>query len=403
MIKYLKPDKWMKYDIQAVVGPLVEAKSAIKSLQSLPYQKSWAERLQQMQLKREVAGTSRIEGADFTEEELAEVMEEKATSLDSRSLRQADAARRCYQWIESLPVDIQISKNLLLDMHKLLVEGADDDHCPVGRLRNKNENVTFGVPPHRGVEGGKACEEVFNEFIEHISADFNEHDSTIQALAAHYYLAAMHPFLDGNGRTVRAMEAVMLRRADLRSSLFIAMSNYYYEEKPRYLEALAEVRAQGNDLTPFLVFGLKGIQQQCERLSRMISTEISKALYVNMTTHLFTRMRSKRKRALAKRQLGICHRLLEQDRLLWADLYPSMALDYKNLKNPAKAFIRDVNGLIHLDAIKWEEKKDALGTIDYKLTARLEWPEEITETSFFEMTKNLPKSKKDNFLPTTIR
>ena len=38
----------------------------------------------------------------------------------------------------------------------------------------------------------------------------------------------MHPFVDGNGRTARALEALMLQRAGLRDSSFIAMSNYYY-------------------------------------------------------------------------------------------------------------------------------------------------------------------------------
>lgn len=51
----------------------------------------------------------------------------------------------------------------------------------------------------------------------------------------------MHPFLDGNGRTARAVEALMLQRAGLRDALFIAMSNYYYDEKTVYLAALAEV------------------------------------------------------------------------------------------------------------------------------------------------------------------
>jgi Fic family protein len=41
----------------------------------------------------------------------------------------------------------------------------------------------------------------------------------------------MHPFLDGNGRTARALEALMLQRTGLRDTLLIAMSNYSYEQK----------------------------------------------------------------------------------------------------------------------------------------------------------------------------
>ena len=61
----------------------------------------------------------------------------------------------------------------------------------------------------------------------------------------------MHPFLDGNGRTARALEALLLGRAGLRDSAFIAMSNYYYDEKAKYLAALAETRERDHDLTGF--------------------------------------------------------------------------------------------------------------------------------------------------------
>ena len=94
---------------------------------------------------------------------------------------------------------------------------------------------------------------------------FRDHDPLIQALALHYHFAAMHPFLDGNGRTARALEALMLQRVGLRDTLFIAMSNYYYEEKAGYLNALAETRALSHDLTPFLKFALKGIEKQCNQ------------------------------------------------------------------------------------------------------------------------------------------
>ena len=66
--------------------------------------------------------------------------------------------------------------------------------------------------------------------MKELDTSFRGHDILIQALAAHYHFAAMHPFLDGNGRTARALEALMLGGAGLRDTCFIAMSNYYYEE-----------------------------------------------------------------------------------------------------------------------------------------------------------------------------
>lgn len=121
----------------------------------------------------------------------------------------------------------------------------------------------------------------------------------------------MHPFLDGNGRTARAMEAFFLQRCGLRDTLFIAMSNYY-EEKNSYLQALADVRANGHDLTPFLSFGLKGIELQCRRLFDEIRVNVSRALYRNLMFDLFNRLKSARKRVIAERQIKILTLLLDR-------------------------------------------------------------------------------------------
>ena len=66
-VSYETPRQWILFDLTAVQVELLGAKAAMLALTQIPYQRSWAEELQQIQLKREVAGTSRIEGAEFTE------------------------------------------------------------------------------------------------------------------------------------------------------------------------------------------------------------------------------------------------------------------------------------------------------------------------------------------------
>src|SRR5947207_7045715 len=105
-VQYVLPRNWIRYDPVAVIGELVDAKAAVLSLTSIPYQRSWADRLQELELKREVAGTSRIEGADFTDRELDEAISDKpAHDLLTRSQRQARAAVTAYRWLERLPLD----------------------------------------------------------------------------------------------------------------------------------------------------------------------------------------------------------------------------------------------------------------------------------------------------------
>jgi len=396
VIRYSAPADWTKYEAHVISGQLIETKSAVLSLRSIPYQRRWVDSLQQMELKREVAGTSRIEGAEFTDRELDVALQETPEELLTRSQRQARAAVMTYRWIAKLPDDRPINAGLITEMHRRIVMGADDDHCPPGELRSQDQNVTFGMPRHRGAEGGEDCERIFVRLTEAIQNEFQAHDPFIQALAAHYHLAALHPFLDGNGRTARALEALMLQRAGLRDTCFIAMSNYYYDEKVAYLAALSEVRSRNHDLTSFLLLGLKGIETQSRRMLSEIQRQISKELFRNLMFDLFNRLQTPRKRVIAEREIEILKVLLETDWLEYTELWKQVAHLYSGLTSTRKAWTRDLTHLIRLKAIKYEKLAD--NKDKYRFAVRLEWPTEITETAFFESLKELPKSKTYNFL-----
>jgi len=362
----------------------------------MPFQRSWVEDLQRIQLKMEVAGTSRIEGAEFTDRELDAVLKETPEQMATRSQRQAYAALQAYKWIATLPNDLPITPDLVRKIHRLIITGADDDHCPPGELRTRDHNVNFGSPRHRGCEGGEECVLALEAFAKAAQTEYTKHDRLIQALAVHYHLAAMHPFLDGNGRTARALEALMLQRAGLRDISFIAMSNYYYDEKTAYLAALAAVRrGSDHDLTPFLIFGLRGVTTQAKRLLAQIRREMQKALFRNIMFDLFTRLRTPRKRVIADRQLEILKLLLAANEpVALSAVTERLRPRYSSLRNPEKGQLRDVMALIHLGAIETVRGDRN----EVKLGLRLQWPTEITETAFFERLKALPKAKTYAFL-----
>jgi cell filamentation protein, protein adenylyltransferase len=388
-ILYESPKGWSRYDPRAIANELAEAKAVVLSLKTVPYQRRWVEALQQIELKREVAGTSRIEGAEFTDRELEAAMKETPEELHTRSQRQAHAAVKTYRWIATIPNDRPIDGDLIRSIHRSIVEGADDDHCPAGQLRGHDQNVTFGMPRHRGCEGGHPCEQAFVDFTKALQHEYRDHDPIVQAIAAHYHLAAMHTFLDGNGRTARALEALMLQRAGLRETTFISMSNYYYDEKNSYLAALAETRKRGHDLTPFLAFALKGVALQCRRVLAEIQRHIQKELFRSLAMELFGRLVSARKRPLAQRQLEILYRLLDVDSVELNDLVRMMRPKYEGLKRGVQAVVRDLNHLKALNAISIKGPSGGPWTI----SARLEWPAEVTETDFFKKVRELPKAK----------
>ncbi|HWR83904.1 MAG TPA: Fic family protein [Candidatus Deferrimicrobium sp.] len=389
IINYRQPDNWIKYDPSAVNQALVQAKAAILALQNLPYQKDWVESLQNMELKREVAGTSKIEGADFTEAELDEAIREGSMELLTRSQKQARAAISTYQWIATIGNDKPIDEDLIMEIHRRIVTGADDDHCEPGVLRKDDQNVTFGNPRHRGVPGGTECAAVFKRFVTALGNEFKTHDPLIQALAAHYHLAAMHPFLDGNGRTARALGALMKQRSGLRDTCFISISNYYYDEKKAYLATLAQTRSGNHDLTPFLLFGLKGVESQATRVLRSIQKEVAKAVYRNMMYDLFTRLRTPKKRVIMDRQLGVLRLLLQREKVNLSEMIRLTEKSYLGMKDPRKALFRDLNGLIGLGAIRYEVSEGQPGS----LIIDLEWPRKITESDFFKRLNKFPKAK----------
>ena len=396
IVRYETPPDWIAYDRLAIIDEWMAAKAAMLALVEIPYQRSWGDELQRIQLKREVAGTSRIEGAQFTEKELEAAMRETPEQLETRSQKQAAAAVATYRWIAQLPADHPVDENLILEVHRRIVSGCDDDHCPPGRLRERDQNVTFGAPRHRGPEGGDQCTDAFRQLAEAVGTVFHGHDPIIQALALHYHFAAMHPFLDGNGRTARALEALMLQRVGLRDILFIAMSNYYYEQKVGYLNALNDTRARDHNLTPFLKFALKGIESQCRRLFSEIRLHVAKALYRNTVTDLFGRLASPRKRVMSARHAQLLNLLLDEEEILLAELSKRTAHFYK-VKNPYKALIRDLNYLIRLKAIMAKRLSEDAG---FLVSISLEWPTQITETEFFRRAKDMPKGKVYGFLST---
>ena len=148
-------------------------------------------------------------------------------------------------------------------------------------------------------------------------------------MAAHYHIGAMHPFDDGNGRTARALEAFMLRKAGVNDMVMVSLSNYYYEHMDEYLAALSESRSRGHDLTPFLRFALPAVAERCDMLAEEIATHNKRVLYREFAQSLFGRLRSPRRRALAERQLRIIEALLEFGPVTLAGLLDRVWMHYE--------------------------------------------------------------------------
>ena len=312
--RYIVPRYWLRYDRAAVSNLLIEAKTAAGVLNRLPYLPQWIEQAHEEQLRLEAIGTTRIEGAEFTERERDEALAPDASTRAglTHSQRQLRAANTTYRWLREQPADRPVTAELVLGIHRRIVTGCDDDHCEPGAIRRAGSNVTFGNPVCRGAEAGAELAGAFDGLGQAIGREFRGHDRIIQAMAAHYHIGAMHPFDDGNGRTARALEAFMLRRAGVNDMVMVSLSNYYYEHQQEYLAALYDSRVSGHDLTQFLTFALPAITDRCNALAGEIETHSKRLLYREFARSLFGRLRTRRRRVLAERQLRIIDTLLDR-------------------------------------------------------------------------------------------
>ena len=398
-VQYEPPQYWIAYDENAVRESLVNAKASIKALKMMPFQRRWATELQGIQLKMEISGTSQIEGAEFSGDELETALTaETHEELVTRFQKQALSALKAYEWLAQVPEDQPTSPELIKTIHRLVVTGCDDDHCEPGGLRRDGQNVSFGSPRHRGVPGGRPCAEALERLAKEAGTTFRGHDPLIQAIATHYHFAAMHPFLDGNGRTARALEALMLRRAGLKDVSFVPMSNFYHEAKESYLSKLAETRNRNHDLTPFLIFALGGVEAEVSRLTEMLRHEVSKEMFRNFINELLDRLASTRKRVIIKRQLALLGHLLAKDREVEVLTLAAELRDYYSTrKRPIEALARDIVRLEALGAVRIAPATNGARR-RFMVCVNLDWPSSMTETDFFRQVSELPKSKKYSLL-----
>lgn len=349
----------------------------------MPYLPQWIEQVHEEQLRLEAAGTSRIEGAVFTQREQEEALAPDAPAPTdmTRSQRQLRSADATYRWLRSQPSEQPVTSEFILAIHRRMVTGCDDDRCQPGGLRPDGWNVTFGTPRCRGVEGGHGCRAAFDALGAAIAGEFQRHDPIIQATAAHYHICAMHPFGDGNGRAARALEAFMLRRAGVNNVVMVSLSDYFYDRKEEYLAALSESRRKGHDLTPFLRFGLQGVAERCNAVAATIVASHRRTLFREFARSLFGQLRSPRRRVLAERQLQVLDILLDGGSIGLFDLINQTHVHYQGLKFPANALGRDLGDLFGLRAIAIDAGR---------ISVNLDWPQQFSESELLERIENMP-------------
>jgi Fic family protein len=167
--------------------------------------------------------------------------------------------------------DQAMTRDLVLELHRLVTEKTLDDPSAAGRFRRPDEMVVvddiegevYHEPP-----SAKQLEEhcqAMCDFANEKTPDYFIHP-VVRAIILHFWLAYDHPFVDGNGRTARALFYwAMLHRGSWLFE-FISISTILRKAPVKYARSFLYTETDDNDLTYFIVAQTQVIRRAVQDL-----------------------------------------------------------------------------------------------------------------------------------------
>ncbi len=269
-----------------VNGLLIEATVLYRTVRDLPILPALASRLDEELIRRSIFSTAALEGNPLNEEEVGKIISQDDTSsFRERKNQEIVNLSTIYQSLKRVePRDSRsvLSEDIIQNAHSVITGGIDYMNNIPGSYRN--ERVKVGDREHGGTyvppETRKNISMLMGEFITFInSSEVYELNTFIRAGLAHYHLGLIHPFGDGNGRTARIIEALILANAGIRY-VPPMLSNYYYRNIDDYYQAFSLARKhKQKEVTPFLEFVLKGVIESMEDIKSRITSIIRTMMF----------------------------------------------------------------------------------------------------------------------------
>ena len=256
----------MTYEPQFVIRPrllaLVEAVAALRErIQGGAVELSWIPALQKDTRARNVHASTAIEGNPLTLEQVRALEEGRELAApDQRSKREVLNYFAGLSYVEKHARDKAIHHENVFALHRILANGVMDQG-EAGRSRTIAVRVgRYTPPPSEDVSG------LMFELLEWWNQKSAEVSPVISSAILHYRFEAIHPFADGNGRTVRALALWELYRRGFDTHHIFSVDEYYWEDRPSYYAALEAVRREGEDLSGWLEYCAEGLRQTLERV-----------------------------------------------------------------------------------------------------------------------------------------
>lgn len=120
-------------------------------------------------------------------------------------------------------------------------------------LKNQTTGAVVYEPPQDAV----LIEKLMTQLVNFIHAD-NDFDPLLRMAIAHHQFESIHPFYDGNGRTGRILNLLMLQREGLLDLPVLYLSRYITSTKAQYYRLLQSTR-ETHDWADWCVYIVKGV------------------------------------------------------------------------------------------------------------------------------------------------
>ncbi|MCM1518775.1 MAG: Fic family protein [Pseudoflavonifractor sp.] len=226
----------------------------------------------------EAISSSQMEGASTTRK-IAKEMLRKNISPKDKSQRMI---YNNYQTINYLSehTNQPLSIDFILEIHSLMTDSTLDNPDDSGRFRSNDEVVVENAITHEVVHTPPSNTEI-HKAMEWLVSFANEEDTTtfihpiIKAIIIHFFISYLHPFVDGNGRTARALFYWYMLKSGYWLTEYMSISRVIYKSKASYEKSFLQTEADNNDIGYFISYHLKALEKAFSELQKYISLKIA--------------------------------------------------------------------------------------------------------------------------------
>jgi Fic family protein len=229
-------------------------------------------------LMEEAITSSQLEGAATTRDVAKKMLAENRKPRDL-SERMIVNNYITMQRIRELK-NASLTPEMVYEIHREITQGTLEIASGCGRLRLPSENINvsnlegtvFHTPPpaeELSVRLNAMC-----DFANGTTPSFFVHP-VLRAILLHFWLAYDHPFVDGNGRTARALFYWQMLHAGYWLFEFISISQFLRQAPAQYAMAFLKTETDENDLTYFIIHQADVIQRALKELHEYVARKAS--------------------------------------------------------------------------------------------------------------------------------